>query len=353
MEMTTPRSSSIELQDQRRDLERVGSGLEQLPTRTSSISAWSRISAWSGVTASFSTLVRSEFSTVVKFVSNISNKSQTSISQAHLELSTAEINFLLVVTGRPLDSYYLTSAGGWYTSSLRCRISDAWVSLFSRVLNDIDVSATRPSNQDRDIAFVFLAAVASECRDRENLALTDIVDKMYNDGLLRDTDDARSEAYQLVFACIGWISYLYSPDPRPQAKFLQILEPTAPERRTNTNLEASNRRRRRSRVITNYKETLNNDDLLDQPLYRVLRKFGKILPKRNTESVPQDKIDLSLICFNIFNSLHKDAAIDIEWTDCLAMHLDFDNSSKILKLFRFPSLCFLMCQSTETSLMTR
>jgi hypothetical protein len=275
------------------------------------------------------------------------------------------------VTGRIFESCYSTSARGWYTSFLRQRISEAWISLISPVLDGVDVLATRPSKQDLEIAFSFLAAVALECRDRENLALTDIVDKMYNEGLLKDTDDARSEAYQLVFACIGWISkslliqqnsietnrtatgVLYSPHPRPQAKFLQILEPPAPERRPSRSQQNLNSWRRRAKVITNYKESLNNDDLLDQPLFRVLRKFGKILPKPMTENMTQDKIDLNLICFYIFNSLHTDAAIDIEWTECLAMHLDFDNSNKTLKLFRFPSLCFLMCQSPDVSLMTR
>ena len=45
---------------------------------------------------------------------------------------------------------------------------------------------------------------------RHNFALTDIVDKLYNDNVLRETDDHRSLANQLVLASIGWISEFFS-----------------------------------------------------------------------------------------------------------------------------------------------
>jgi hypothetical protein len=159
------------------------------------------------------------------------------------------------------------------------------------------------------------------------------------------------------------IGILYSPDPNPNEKCLQILDPA--DGGQSTSQETPNRwcHRSRSKTLTSYKETLENVDL-DQPLHKVLRKFGKILPKCNREVGLQDMpsglpgrndgwIDLSLVCFHTFHSLHKVAAIDIEWTDCLAMHLEFDRRTKVLKLFRFPSLCFIMCHDPETSLMSK
>jgi len=41
------------------------------------------------------------------------------------------------------------------------------------------------------------------------------------------------------------------------------------------------------------------------------------------------------------------ASVKIEWVDCASLHLEFDSSTKSLKLFRFPSLCYLMCSATS------
>jgi hypothetical protein len=136
----------------------------------------------------------------------VSSQTQCSGAEAPVDFSQAEHEFLYVMTGKKLDSCNLKSACGWYTSFLECKILEAWDSLFRPLLVTIDASAAEPSSRDIEFAFQFLTAVALECRHRRNLALTDIVDKLYNDGLLRDTDDDRSEAYQLVFASIGWIS---------------------------------------------------------------------------------------------------------------------------------------------------
>lgn len=99
----------------------------------------------------------------------------------------------------------------------------------------------------------------------------------------------------------------------------------------------------------------------DQPLYTLLREFGKIIPEYNRELSPLDApgalpgrhdgwIDLSLVCFH---TLHKVATVKIEWVDSLSLHLEFDSRARILKVFRYPSLCFLMCCNEETSIMSR
>ncbi|KAH9205991.1 hypothetical protein DL95DRAFT_241707, partial [Leptodontidium sp. 2 PMI_412] len=51
-----------------------------------------------------------------------------------------------------------------------------------------------------------------------------------------------------------------------------------------------------------------------------------------------------------FYTLHNVMKIQIEWVDCLSLHLEFDNQSKVLKLFRFPSICLLMCYSENAYL---
>ena len=74
------------------------------------------------------------------------------------------------------------------------------------MLLDINTTSPKPSDKDMRIVFEFLTAIVVLFRDRTELALVDIVDKLYNKALLKDTDDDRSTATQLVFAIIGWIS---------------------------------------------------------------------------------------------------------------------------------------------------
>ncbi|KAH8602775.1 hypothetical protein B0O99DRAFT_9320 [Bisporella sp. PMI_857] len=84
-----------------------------------------------------------------------------------------------------------------------------------------------------------------------------------------------------------------------------------------------------------------------------LKGFGKIMPKRNTsfeEVAPtrppkRDTIDPSLIRFTILTNA---VSLQIEWVDCLSLHLELDTQAKTLKLFRYPSFCLLMsCTSSQ------
>ena len=100
----------------------------------------------------------------------------------------------------------LIVASGWYVQYLEYRINNAWAALFQPMLLDINTTSPKPSDKDMRIVFEFLTAIVVLFRDRTELALVDIVDKLYNKALLKDTDDDRSTATQLVFAIIGWIS---------------------------------------------------------------------------------------------------------------------------------------------------
>jgi hypothetical protein len=103
-------------------------------------------------------------------------------------------------------------------------------------------------------------------------------------------------------------------------------------------------------TITNYEQTLESND---QPLHMLLGKFGQIVPQRQRElgtghptspTVPvrpgDEWIEVSLLCFH---TLNKFASIKIEWVDSLSLHLEFDSYTKVVKVFRLPSLCLLMC----------
>jgi hypothetical protein len=105
----------------------------------------------------------------------------------------------------------LTLACTWYLAFLEFKILEAWNTLLAPVLANVNPKPTSPCKDDICLAFQFLTEVV-RVLGRKEVALVDIVDAMYNRGLLHDTDDDRSKANQLVFATLGWISMLNSPD---------------------------------------------------------------------------------------------------------------------------------------------
>jgi hypothetical protein len=116
--------------------------------------------------------------------------------------STAYDDFLAVILG-PERRIDLQDSCAWYIDFLQVKVREAWGTLFVPVLKGS--VATTPSNEEFSIAFHIFRIIVLQL-GRKNLALSDIVDKLYNDKLLRFTDVERSNANQLVLASLGWIS---------------------------------------------------------------------------------------------------------------------------------------------------
>lgn len=108
-----------------------------------------------------------------------------------------------------LPSVVLQHAYVWYVNFLECKIIEAWETLFSHVLRDTGNCAKFPGADALSNAFQMLEMIVIELT-REHLALTDVVDQLYNKSILRYTDPERSHANQLLFASIGWISAFIS-----------------------------------------------------------------------------------------------------------------------------------------------
>jgi len=102
----------------------------------------------------------------------------------------------------------LIVASGWYISYLESKVRYSWGTLFAPVLLNINSHTAYPSIRDIEFAFSLFSRLVVLFRDRKRLALVDIVDTLYNNRLLKETDDDRSAAAQLVFATLGWISTL-------------------------------------------------------------------------------------------------------------------------------------------------
>lgn len=186
--------------------------------------------------------------------------------------------------------------------------------------------------QDTDVSISF---IDSELLDPDNPVFDS-----GNDDEEEDNDSIhRSCRETLIFMAIGWITNLFIPR-------LISGQPFAVDTEHATGYQTSH-------VAAN---------LASRPILETIRELGDILPtRRRTEEENDDESSpmihasgadyhmLRIASMNI-STLQIVGRVKIEWTGSFASHLDFDPAhldevtgtvTPILKLFRYPSLCYL------------
>jgi len=106
----------------------------------------------------------------------------------------------------------------------------------------------------------------------------------------------------------------------------------------------------RSRTFDTHGHIL--DEYVDEPFWLLLGRFGKPIPdphfrEQSDFAPPTEWIGVPSVCYQTLRDVCR---IEIEWVDALGMHLEFDSSRKLLKLFRFPSFCRLMYKRSQSGL---
>ncbi|KAN0114717.1 hypothetical protein V8E51_004261 [Hyaloscypha variabilis] len=278
--------------------------------------------------------------------------------------SAARDEYIAAVMGNGTRSEVVEAACQWQVGFLESQIKEAWIPLFRRVLEGVDPAGLKPSAYELSITFRVLAAMVREFR-RDDRALVQIVDELYNSGVLIETDESddsdyapyeRSTANQIVFTALGLITMLYSPELNPAQDKFEVSTRQAQSYRTSATPE----RRRlitRSKTFKSYKETV---DYRDENVAFLLRRFGTIIPQCQRSIfggqyspgpgfaplMPDVSIEVARLNYR---NLCRVVDINVEWVDCLSLHLEFNRSGKVLKLFRFPSICLMMCCCQEKS----
>jgi hypothetical protein len=129
---------------------------------------------------------------------------------------------------------------------------------------------------------------------------------------------------------------LYDPVPRPPAKeVLAVRRPTGHRPQAEI---------LRTRVFKKYSHDFDNND---SAMYILLQKFGSLIPQQADDLEESDLITASYVCYDGLKKYAR--GVTIQWVNSLSLHFEFDNQQKVLKLFRFPSYCLLMIQSTSSS----
>ncbi len=191
-----------------------------------------------------------------------------------------------------------------------------------------------------------LSLIAELLQNEENCSIGGIAAELQTKQLVRD--EAHDETVvQMVFQLTGWLTALFDPCPELSLTHLSL-------RKTRHRLHR--RRVARQTVIRNRSVVIADAHL---PIYRLLSRFGSLLPEpeciRRSELTGglEGGCDYIIASYVAYHNLQQVLKVKLEWVDTLNQHLEFDQSHRILRVFRLPSLCRMMYRDTEGTLLTR
>ncbi len=138
----------------------------------------------------------------------------------------------------------------------------------------------------------------------------------------------------LLFAVLGWQSMLYLPtfdtdNPTELSLFQDVNQP-------NSGL-----------VFDNFSVST---DLADGEMAILLKCYGNLLPARPLDLAKTARESWSPLApaeINI-DVLSTILHVRIHWVETIALHLDYDQATRTLSLFRFPSFCVAILRSDGT-----
>ena len=235
-------------------------------------------------------------------------------------------------TGRePNDIYFQ-----WYLRYLRHRLKGVPGGLLRLITPDLEIRQSPPPEIHPKV-LVFLATIAKLLKSEHQLTLSEIFEKLENQETLLAGFQLKNQAIQLIFIVVGLLTFFYDPVLDPEDGVLQIRCPEKAPARVS-----------RNDTWTSYSQDMSH---IDQPIVTLLRQFGGVKGPIPWTVFNETEISSSLkspfdplISSNLsYFTLKRVANIDIEWVSSVCLHLEFNMRRKILKLFRFPSLCGLLC----------
>lgn len=184
------------------------------------------------------------------------------------------------------------------------------------------------------------ATVAAFVQDQKGISIDDVVEHLRITERLEATPESFKAQRLLVFAILGWQSMLYRP---------AFNSCSADELAVRQHDDQSS-----SGLVFDTNKV--SADLADRPLFVLLKAFGNLLPSapsnvtqlasENSKTaatwLPLDPAETN--AYHLHTLLH----VRVRWVDCLALHLDYNKSSRTLSLFSYPSFCVAMLQSKGT-----
>jgi hypothetical protein len=174
--------------------------------------------------------------------------------------------------------------------------------------------------------------VGDYARGNRGFSVDDVIEYLDTKNVFEAANDYTFDSKRLlVFAILGWQSMIYQPE-------FNICPPN----QLAIHHDAGNPD---SGLI--FDEYTVSAEMCDRPLHVLLKSFGNLLPARSSNTtlaaVESSKAAASWTALypSELNAylLHALLRVRFRWVDTLALHLDYDRSTRTLSLFSFPSMC--------------
>ncbi|KAK4120821.1 hypothetical protein N657DRAFT_658183 [Parathielavia appendiculata] len=168
-------------------------------------------------------------------------------------------------------------------------------------------------------------------RDNRGFSVDNVIEYLDTEKAFEDAVDYAFDSKRfLVFAILGWQSMIYQPA-------FNVCPPS----QLTIHHDAGNPD---SGLV--FDEYTVSAEMCDRPLHVLLKSFGNLLPARSSNTalaaVESSKAAASWTALypselNVY-LLHALLRVRFRWVDTLALHLDYDRSTRTLSLFSFPSI---------------
>jgi hypothetical protein len=228
---------------------------------------------------------------------------------------------------------------GWYLEWLAQQVQDLPDCLID-LIKDQDKSSIIDFAPGTTLCRIFIT-VNRFARESQSPSIDEIIEHLQEECIfgLADYETALGSAQrQLIFAVLGWQTMLYLPSfntcPLSQLEIHQDIDQP------------------NSRLV--YDTFRMSADLADRPMAILLKGYGNLLPAR-CKGLTKVASETSLVAssWNPINVNEMNAYflfsflnVNISWVDTLALHLDYDKSTRTLSLFKYPSLCVATLETT-------
>ncbi|RDW67053.1 hypothetical protein BP5796_09802 [Coleophoma crateriformis] len=223
----------------------------------------------------------------------------------------------------------------WIQHQIRKYIDQSTTASLGRILEGKDSSANntvREATADENGLVYILTDVATLLNANISSSIDSLARALVAKGRLRpyvDKSLEQKEAYHLIFMAIGWLCLLYLPAWGIQVDKVFFRIEVEGKHCFASASQSTDRGRR--------------------PFAEVLRGFGSILPRKKDQSSIGSNGRQGSLSVGTMNAatLYTLGNIQISWTATVSAHLDFDEETRTLCLFRLPSFC-VVNSSTET-----
>ncbi|CAK7212518.1 hypothetical protein SEUCBS140593_001530 [Sporothrix eucalyptigena] len=159
-----------------------------------------------------------------------------------------------------------------------------------------------------------------------------------------DKDDIKDAQRLLVFALLGWQSMVYLPELNSHPTHTLAIQ-------HDTEWPDSG-------LVFDRYTIASSADMSDRPLWVLLKCFGNLLPAHPSD-LAVNAADVAAIetskAAASWAALYPDQLnayllstlmrVKFRWVDTLALHMDYDKSTRTLSLFSFPSICVAHLQA--------